>query len=108
MFNLSKINTVIKNLNDSQIDLRTITGELGKKQKCWKVRIKEETRNKMKSTRNKKDISIRQVRKKVKLSYDKRQILCTLKGIKEESNFKKMTIERIKELERLKTEIKET
>ena len=34
MFNLSKINTVIKNLKDSQIDLRTITGELGKKQKC--------------------------------------------------------------------------
>ena len=62
----------------------------------------------MKSTRNKKDISIRQVRKKVKLSYDKRQILCRLKGIKEESNFKKMTKERIKELERLKTEIKET
>ena len=82
MFNLSKINTVIKNLKDSQIDLRTITGELRKKQKCWKVRIKEETRNKMKSTRNKKDISIRQVRKKVKLSYDKRQILCRLKGIK--------------------------
>ena len=33
MFNLSKINTVIKNLKDNQIDLRTITGELGKKQK---------------------------------------------------------------------------
>ena len=41
MFNLSKINTVTKNLKDNQTDWRTITGELGKKQKSWKVRIKK-------------------------------------------------------------------